>query len=182
MELCLGINVHSTFVNKAVSGHSNAQTSQERLIVAQASRVERTATKVFLVDLCRLLDWAVSMATNVAAHQRSAATQGLQLAIQLGLSSKAMLNVLLDSSSGEGFFVAYQAPVQAWVLFNDDISCKALCKALHSQTQSRLAEIVLSGTLQMLQESRSTQDSRADPRQRYQPALSVNCICGPSIC
>ncbi|KAK9839902.1 hypothetical protein WJX74_000152 [Apatococcus lobatus] len=114
----------------------------------------------------RLLEWAAGITAHAAAHQRTAAAQGLQLAIQLGLPNQPMLNVLLDPKAGEGFFVAYQIPVQAWVLFNNEASCKALGPALAGTDQSRVAEVVLSGTLQMLQQSKASNDGRSDPRQR----------------
>ena len=117
--------------------------------------------------LARLLDWATGITADSAAHQRTAAAQGLQLAIRLGLSNGLMLNVLLDPKAGEGFFVAYQNPVQAWVLFNNEASCKVLGPAVASSDQSRVAEVVLSGTLQMLEQYKAGNNGRHDPRQRW---------------
>lgn len=116
--------------------------------------------------MSRLLERAASITAGAAAHQRTAALQGLQLAIRLGVPNKSMLSILLDPKVGEGFFVAFQNPVQAWVLFNNEASCKALGPALTSSEQSRMAEVILSGTLQMLEQSKADGEGRADPRQR----------------
>ncbi|KAK9867398.1 hypothetical protein WJX84_001490 [Apatococcus fuscideae] len=44
----------------------------------------------------KMLAWTSTMHAGTAAHQRAAASKGLQLAIQLGLPPQAMLRVLLD--------------------------------------------------------------------------------------
>ena len=93
-----------------------------------------------------------------------------------------MLDVLLDPNAGEGFFVAYQNPVQAWVLFNNEASCKGLGPALTSSDQSRVAEVVLSGTLQMLEQYKAGNEGRVDPRQRLAHSdLSVREVDTSSI-
>ena len=116
--------------------------------------------------MSRLLEWAASITAGAAAHERTAAAQGLQLAIRLGVLNQSMLNILLDAKAGEGFFVAFQNPVQTWVLFNNEASCKALGPALCSSEQSRVAEVILSGTLQMLEQSKAAGEGKPDPRQR----------------